>query len=240
MKLLLRAERAAFGYGGRAVVSGVDLDVHAGEFVGIVGPNGGGKTTLFRGLLGLLPPLAGRVERHGARVSYVPQRESLDPIFPLRVKDVVRMGAFGELRGLRRTTRAQRQEAQRAMERVGLSEESDAEFAGLSGGQRQRALLARALLCSPNLLLLDEPTSGVDRGAQRRILDLLVDLNMREGLAVLIVSHQIGLLREAVRDVLWVSDGRVLRGSPRELLAPDRLDRLYEAAPLAEGEATDG
>lgn len=231
---LLRVEKAAFGYAGRHVVADVDLDVRAGDFLGIVGPNGGGKTTLFRGLLGLVAPQRGTVQRSSARIGYVPQREALDSIFPLRVADVVRMGAYGDLRGLRFPTSTQRAVAERAIERVGLADESDAPFAGLSGGQRQRALLARALLGAPKVLLLDEPTSGVDRGAQRRILDLLVELNTRDGLAVLLVSHQIGLLREAAREVLWVAEGRVERGPTAQLLAPERLDRLFAVSSSSE------
>jgi len=227
MSALLSVTRATFGYAGRDVISGVDLEVHPGDFLGIVGPNGGGKTTLFRGLLGLVEPKQGRVERAAARMGYVPQRESLDPIFPLRVADVVRMGAYGALAGLRFTTAEQDAAVKRAIARVGLADQATAAFAGLSGGQRQRALLARALLGEPNVLLLDEPTSGVDRGAQRVILDFLVELNVRDGLAVLLVSHQIGLLRDAAREVLWVADGRVERGSATEFLAPDRLDRLF-------------
>ncbi len=234
MNALLHVEQAAFGYAGRSVLAGVDLEVCAGDFLGIVGPNGGGKTTLFRGLLGLVPPQRGAVERRSARIGYVPQRESLDSIFPLRVADVVRMGAYGDLRGLRFPTSAQCAAAERAIERVGLTEKSAAPFAGLSGGQRQRALLARALLGEPNVLLLDEPTSGVDRPAQRRILDLLVELNVRDGVAILLVSHQIGLLREAAREVLWVAEGRVERGPAPELLAPERLDRLFAASPSSE------
>lgn len=234
MSVLIRVSKASFGYGGRAVIARVDLEVRAGDFLGIVGPNGGGKTTLFRGILGLLRPLAGNVEREGARLGYVPQRDSLDPIYPLRVEDVVRMGAYGDLTGMRRVTAERRGAAEAAIERVGLGAKMGAPFSGLSGGERQRALLARALLCRPNVLLLDEPTSGVDRGAQRRILDLLVELNVRDGLSVLIVSHQIGLLREAAREVLWVAEGRVERGGAAELLAPERLDRLYAAGAAAE------
>ena len=236
MTSLVTVSQAAFGYAGKPVVAGVDLAVRAGDFLGIVGPNGGGKTTLFRGLLGLVPPLAGRVDRHATRIGYVPQRESLDPIFPLRVEDVVRMGAYGELSGLRRLGRAQKAAALDAIARVGLSGEARASFAALSGGQRQRALLARALLSRPQLLLLDEPTSGVDRGAQRRILDLLLELHARDGITVLIVSHQIGLLREAAREILWVADGRVVRGRTAEFLAPDRLDDLYASSGSGESD----
>jgi zinc transport system ATP-binding protein len=233
MSARIRIEDASFGYAGRVVLAGVDLAVAPGEFLGIVGPNGGGKTTLFRGILGLVPPSAGRVDRGTTRLGYVPQRETLDPIFPLRVEDVVRMGAFGRLRGLRLLSREDRRAAAAALDRVDLSAQARAPFASLSGGQRQRVLLARALLVRPEVLLLDEPTSGVDHGAERRILDLLRDLVTHDGLAVLLVSHQIGLLREAAHEVLWVADGRVRRGPAAEFLAPERLDRLYAGARAA-------
>jgi ABC-type Mn2+/Zn2+ transport system ATPase subunit len=226
MDELLRLEGAAFGYGARTVVSGVDLAVRAGDFTGIVGPNGSGKTTLFRGLLGLLPPQRGRVVRAGVAVGYVPQRESLDAIFPLSVREVVEMGAYGRLRGLRRLGRIEKALAGELLERVELREHERAPFASLSGGQRQRVLIARALMVRPALLLLDEPTSGIDRSAEAVIQKLLRALNA-EGVAILLVSHQLGLVREEARRVLWVADGRVRAGAPRELLAPERLDRLF-------------
>jgi manganese/iron transport system ATP-binding protein len=218
-KELLRLEGAAFGYGGAPVIAGVDLAVRAGDFVGIVGPNGAGKTTLFRGMLGLVAPLAGSVVRGHRALGYVPQREALDAIYPLTVREVVELGA----------ARARRAEAAALLERVGLAGRGSAAFASLSGGQRQRALIARALMVRPELLLLDEPTSGVDRGAVVRILALLRELNA-EGLAVLLVSHQLPLVREAVQSVLLVADGRVRAGAPDELLAPGNLDRLFAGA----------
>jgi len=233
MATLLRLEQASFGYGSKTVVSGVDLTVDAGDFLGIVGPNGAGKTTLFRGLLGLLPALAGRIERAPGAIGYVPQRENLDPIYPVSVSEVVHMGAYGRLRGLRGLPRADRQRAGQLLARVGLGGKAAASFASLSGGQRQRVLIARALMKDPKLLLLDEPTSGVDRGAQQRILELLHDLHQREHIAVLLVSHQVSMLRSAVDEVLWVSDGRVVRGPTREILAPENLDRVYEDARTA-------
>ena len=230
MSVLLRLSKATFGYGGRAIVSDVDLDVSSGLFLGLVGPNGAGKTTLFRGCLGLIAPMSGRVERLTDAIGYVPQREQLDPIYPLRVDEVVHMGAYGRLHGMRRLGRAERELTRQCLARVGLAERAGAQFASLSGGQRQRVLIARALMARPQLLLLDEPTSGVDRGAQKQILELLLDLNRRENLAVLLVSHQLQMVREAVDQVLWIGGGRVVCGEARAMLAPENLDNLYAQA----------
>lgn len=230
MSVLLRLRNAAFGYEGRTIVSGVDLEVGAGAFLGIVGPNGSGKTTLFRGILGLIAPLEGTVERATAAIGYVPQRETLDPIYPLRVEEVVRMGAYGRLRGARTLPRAERTLASEALARVGLADRALHAFSALSGGQRQRVLIARALMMKPRLLLLDEPTSGVDRGAQAHILALLIELNRKEDMAILLVSHQIGMVRDAVKGCVWVADGKVRIGDARSMLAPEHLDELYSTA----------
>ena len=229
MPALITAERAAFGYHKVPVVIGVDLAVERGDFLGIVGPNGAGKTTLFRGLLGLVPALAGRVVRSTRAIGYVPQRETLDPIYPVTVEEVVQMGSFGELRGWRGVSREARERARACLEKVGLYERRTSAFSSLSGGQRQRVLIARALMVEPEVMLLDEPTSGVDRAAQARILKLLVELNRSRGMAVLLVSHQLSMVRETVRRVLWVAEGRVRQGNAAEMLAPENLDRLYGA-----------
>jgi ABC-type Mn2+/Zn2+ transport system ATPase subunit len=226
---LLRLEGAAFGYEGRPVVAGVDLTVGPGHFLGIVGPNGAGKTTLFRGILGLIAPISGRVERATSAIGYVPQREGLDALFPLRVDEVVHMGAYGRLAGLRRLHASERALARSALERVGMEDHAHAAFAALSGGQRQRVLIARALMARPSLLLLDEPTSGVDRAARTVILQLLRDLNTKDGLTILLVSHELTMLREAVQEVLWVAEGRVQRRPAAELLRPENLDQLFAA-----------
>ena len=227
MTTLLRLENVSFGYSKRAVVTGVDLTVDAGAFLGIVGPNGAGKTTLFRGILGLIPPLAGKIERFETCIGYVPQRESLDPIYPLRVEEVVHMGAYGRLGGWRTLAHAECELARVSLARVGLADRAQDSFAALSGGQRQRVLIARALMARPKLLLLDEPTSGVDRGAQKLILDLLIELNQREDLAILLVSHQIGMVRDAVKGCVWVSGGSVRVGDPAVMLSHEHLDELY-------------
>lgn len=230
MSALIELRNASFGYGGVAVIRGVSLRVEAGAFLGIVGPNGSGKSTLFRGCLGLIPPLTGSVERHTSAIGYVPQREQLDPIYPLRVDEVVHMGAYGRLRGWRGLRDEDRELAVRCLERVSMADRAQSAFASLSGGQRQRVLIARALMSRPALLLLDEPTSGVDRTAQGQILELLTTLNRHEHVAVLLVSHQIAMVRDAVDEVLWVDGGSVGRGDARTMLASENLDRLYGAS----------
>ena len=215
------------------MLSGVDLTVSPGTVLRIMGPNGAGKTTLLRGLLGLLRPIAGRVEVHTERIGYVPQRESLDSLFPLTVQEVVEMGCFARLRGLRRPSREDRSLAQASLERVGLGGSGPMAFAALSGGQRQRVLLARALVMRPRVLLLDEPTSGVDAATTREIYRLLDELAFEEGIAVLLVSHQVAPVREEASEILWVADGTVTRGPAEELLDGERLEGLLLGGGLA-------
>jgi manganese/iron transport system ATP-binding protein len=231
---LVRLRGAAFGYGRSAVISGVDLEVAAGDVIGIIGPNGGGKTTLFRGILGLLPPLAGSVERSVREVGYVPQGGELDPIYPLTVAEQVELGAAARLSPLGRLRAEDGELARRSLERVGLLERWRDPFAALSGGQRQRVLIARALMARPRLLLLDEPTTGVDRPAVESILGLLGELALG-GLAVLLVSHDLVLLREAVREVLWVANGAVRHGTASELLSEGALEGLFSAGRIPGG-----
>ena len=227
---LIRLRSAAFGYRGTKVLEGVSLDVEPGRTVGIIGPNGSGKTTLIRGLIGLIEPVSGTVERPATQVGYVPQREELDAAFPVTVEEVVHMGACGRLTRWGRLRPEDRDLAAQSLERVGLAHRARDLFAALSGGQRQRVLIARALMARPRVLLLDEPTSGIDVTAQRVVSELLLELRDHEQLAVLLVTHQLQVLRRIADVVLWVSDGRVVAGTPEEMLRPDRLDELFTPA----------
>ena len=208
---LLRLEDADFGYEGRAIVHRASLVVRADEFVVLVGSNGSGKSTLLRGLLGLLPPLAGRVERRGGlRIGYVPQRETLDPLYPLSAADVVMMGAARDLRPWQLLRKAERERAHAALAACGATDFATRRYAALSGGQRQRVLLARALATAPELLLLDEPTAGVDPAAERALLDLLGDLAHTRHLAVWMVTHHLHAVAGRFDRVATVEEGRVV------------------------------
>lgn len=214
---MLTLTGASFGYRGKAVLSDVSLSIGRGDFVGIVGPNGSGKSTLLKGMTELLPALSGSVRREVERLGYVPQRGALDPVYPLSVEEVVHMGAYARLRGLRGLSKDERRFADECLARVELSARRKELYSELSGGQRQRVLIARALMMRPELLLLDEATTGVDRPTQEVILDVLSELNRSQGVAILFVTHDLGSLLSRVHDLIWILEGSVHRGAPEDL-----------------------
>jgi ABC-type Mn2+/Zn2+ transport system ATPase subunit len=233
MSALVTLTDVSLGYGTRPVLAHVSLAVERGEFAALLGRNGAGKTTLFRGMLGLIPVLAGRVEygfdRRNAPPGYVPQKESLDPIFPLTAYDVVLMGAAARVPPLGRVGARRRRLAAECLTRVGLADVAGEPFWALSGGQKQRVLIARALAVEPALLLLDEPTAGVDPGAEAAIIDVIARLHRDDGLTVVIVSHDLRLIREVVGSVIWVGNGAVTKGATTEMLSAERLVDAFGA-----------
>ena len=210
---IIEFEDVSFSYDREPVLKDVTIRIAERDFVSIVGPNGGGKTTLLKLILGLLTPTRGTLrvfdvtpERARPRVGYMPQYAQLDPQFPVNVLDVVLMGRLGT--GSRRAgigpyRGAARRIAQRVLEEVGLAEMGRRPFSALSGGQRQRVLIARALACEPDLLLLDEPTSNLDIGIQDDFYELLRHLSER--LTVILVSHDVGFVSKLVRTVVCVN-----------------------------------
>lgn len=217
---LLAARGLAFGYGDETVVRDVSLAIRAGEFWCWIGPNGCGKSTLLRGLLGLLPPRAGSLEiapqlADRARIGYVPQRGELNGALPTTVRELVELGLVRS-----RVPRAERAAAVRAaLAQVGLSELAERSFWSLSGGERQRALLARALVRRPQLLLLDEPTEGLDVATQQALLATLDALHRSEQIALVVVTHRHEIAREHADHVARFAEGRVVAG-PREAVLP--------------------
>ncbi len=230
---LITLREASFGYEGRAIVHDVSLEIEKGSFVALLGPNGAGKTTLLRGLVGLLPVLSGTLEygfdRDQSPIGYVPQRDVLDPIFPLTAIEVVRMGTYARLGPLRPVGAAERLRSADCLRQVGLEEMAERRFAELSGGQKQRVLIARALAAEPRLLVLDEPTAGVDPTASAAILDVVGRLNREQGMTVLLVTHQLRTLGALAGIVVWVQGGQATTGPAATMLAPERLTELLGA-----------
>jgi len=227
---LIRLEDASIGYGGRALMSGISVSVESEDFLAVVGPNGGGKTTLLRTLLGTLPPVAGAcssVEPLG--VGYVPQRDHVDALWPLSCGDVVSMGRVPGIGPWRRARSEDGEAARRALARVGLDSLWERSFGTLSGGQRQRTLIARALASEPALLALDEPTNGMDPSAELSAMDLLRDLHGAGGIAVVMVSHRLEAVANYARRLAFVDKDQGLWkvGPLEEMLRPDALGRLY-------------
>jgi ABC-type Mn2+/Zn2+ transport system ATPase subunit len=230
---LVTLRDASFGYGNEPVLEHVNLKIESGEFVALLGPNGAGKTTLLRGIVGLLPAIAGDLQygfdRDSNPVGYVPQRDALDPIFPLTASEVVLMGTYARLSPLQPVARAQHRVAAECLGQVGMHAVAEQRFASLSGGQKQRVLIARALAADPRLLVLDEPTAGVDPGAAAAIMDVVGRLNRERGLTVLLVTHQLRMLRPLAGIVVWVQGGRAVRGPAEEMLAPERIAEVLGA-----------
>ena len=227
MSLAVELRGVSFGYhGGPPVLEGVDLAVGSGEFVAIAGPNGGGKTTLLRVVLGLEQPTSGsallfgepatRCSRRSA-IAYLAQRALAGGEAPVTVREVVSAGrlAAGPLLGsLRRTDRVVVDEA---IVRVGLTASAGRPLRTLSGGMQQRAFIAKALAAEPELLVLDEPTTGVDAASQESLAELLAELHGELGVTILYVSHEFGAVEKFVQRVVLIRGGIVFDGAPHEL-----------------------
>ena len=218
------------------VLDDVSLHVASGSFLAIIGPNGAGKTTLLQVILGLVRPASGSVRIFGKppaeldgerrRIGYVPQIMSVDVNFPISVREVVLMGRYGRMGLFRRPTRADQSAAAQALERVGIVNLADRPIRRLSGGQRQRVFLARALANEPDLLLLDEPTTGVDAASSEGLYELLRVLHA-SGITMLVVSHDVGVVATYVEGVVCINRRLVAHGRPAEVLGSDELSKMY-------------
>ena len=218
MPVALRLDHVSFAYDhGALVLRDVDLTVKRGELVAIAGPNGGGKTTLLRLVLGLEQPTAGRVDVALQRKGYLPQRAQTAIDAPLTVRELVGAGRVARSRLLGPLGRGDREAVREAIERVGLSAQADRRLTTLSGGQQQRAFIAKALAGDPELLALDQPTTGVDVEAQEAVAVLLQRLGEELGMTILYVSHEFGAVEHFVERIVLVRERIVFDGAPSAL-----------------------
>lgn len=230
---ILTLDGLAVGYDRHAVLSDLKLAFKRGSFTALLGANGSGKSTLIKTMLGIIPPVAGRMEfktvaGHEAVFGYVPQRESLDPIFLLSSFEVVLMGVCGRVRPGRLVSKGERDWARNCLEQAGAAELGRKQFSELSGGQKQRVLIARALAAKPDFLLLDEPTSGIDVTVKHSIMELLRRIHQEQRQTILMASHDLPVVRQYVQHVVWLRDGKILEGPPAELLARDKMEAILD------------
>jgi zinc transport system ATP-binding protein len=222
---IIELENVSFSYGGEPVLKNINLQIEQGEYIGVIGPNGGGKTSFVKLLLGLLNTQTGTVRLWGAnashfserrRIGYVPQRVgSSDFRLPITVEEVVHFGAKSK------------DDAAAAMRRIGIIDLAQRPLAELSGGQQQKVFIAKALASSPEVLILDEPTAGVDVKSQDDFYQLIARLNSEDGLTIIMVSHDIDVVVNEVSKLVCINEELVYHGLPKEFMEKDYLSKLY-------------
>lgn len=203
--------------GNNLILDNISFCVHAGEFIGLIGPNGAGKTTLLKVLLGLTPATHGKLSKKPKAIGYVPQRGyTHDNQVPLSVLEVVKLGSRGNL-----------EQAKQALHDVKMQDAAGKRFTELSGGQQQRVLIAKALAGSPSILLLDEPTTGIDESSQADFFDILTKLAKRD-ISVIMVSHDVDTVLRLVTRVICLNRSVLYDGSPKHFEADKYLPRFYD------------
>ena len=217
---------------GHAVLEDINLELEAADFLGLIGPNGGGKSTLLKVMLGLIKPDRGEIRIFGltpeaarGRVGYMPQKTVFDQSFPVKVLDVVLMGRYTRTGLFHRYGPADRKAARRALEAVGMEDRAEREIGALSGGEQQRVFVARSLVSDPELLLLDEPTAGVDSAQQTEFYDLLCHLNHELGIAIVLVSHDVTAISKYVSKIACLNQRLYYHGS-KEITNED-IEKAY-------------
>jgi zinc/manganese transport system ATP-binding protein len=230
----VRVDRVGLRFGARALWEGLSFELGAGEFLAVLGPNGTGKTSLVRMIMGLLRPSAGVVEVNGqapararAGIGYIPQHRAFDPGLPLRGRDLVRLGLDGQRWGIGRARRQAEARVAGALQEVGAAAYADRPVGRLSGGEQQRLRIAQALVSDPSLLLADEPLLSLDLASQRMVTSLLDARRRSSGTPVVFVTHDINPVLAMVDRVLYLAPGDWAIGPAREVLTSETLSSLY-------------
>lgn len=204
-------QNVSLGYDSAPVLQGVSFAIYPGGLIGLAGPNGSGKTTLFRAILGLLPILGGSLSRHCplSNFGYVPQSAALDPQFPLSVAEIVEMGAYGRVKPYQPLPAQEKKRVEEVLDQVGMPHLIAQSFFACSGGQKQRILIARALMVNPQIMILDEPLSGVDEESRRSITDVLIKLTRDKNIAVFFSSHDLEMVQRVADQIVRVDKGKM-------------------------------
>jgi len=226
-----------FSVRGQKILEDISFEIFNGEYIAIIGPNGGGKTTLIRMLLGLEKPTSGTIRIFGKRVKdfkewykigYVPQRAAhVDANFPATVEDIVKMGRIAKRKLFATMTKEDKQAVYDAMQKMDILNLKDKMVGTLSGGQRQRVMIARALASAPKILILDEPNTGVDVKSQQRFYRLLGELNKREGITILFITHDIGVIADDIGRLFTINQKATICNDPKKVLSCEDMSALY-------------
>jgi ABC-type Mn2+/Zn2+ transport system ATPase subunit len=231
---LVKLDNLSIGYNGRSVLSGISLTIARASFTAILGVNGSGKTTLLKTVLGLLPPVAGRIEVSPAGSSlmfgYVPQSTQFDPVYLLTAFEVALMGAYSRVRPGRFVPPTERAFTRECLHAAGAEEFARKRFSELSGGQKQRVLIARALTTRPDILVLDEPTAGVDNTATHATMDFISQVREERNITVLLVTHDFAMVRQYADQVIWLHEGKVVYGAAHEMLTAEHIKKMLEGS----------
>ncbi len=234
---IIKIEHLSFAYGDNQVLQDVSLDIHAGDYLGIIGPNGGGKTTLIRLLVGLEQPDKGTISLYGtplpkfkdwSNFGYVAQKvTNVDTHFPVTVKDIVAMGRYGIGHLGRRLNKDDQKIITESLAHVDLTKYASRMINQLSGGELQRVFIARALAQQPKVIILDEPTVGVDIEIQKQFYTLLKKLNQELGITLVLISHDVDVMTKEVTEIACINRGLVYHGDPQKFVKEEHVHDLY-------------
>jgi ABC-type Mn2+/Zn2+ transport system ATPase subunit len=228
-KEIIKFTNTSIGYGKNVIVSDINISINENDFIGIVGPNGAGKTTFLKTLLGNIKPISGTVFKDDLRFGYVPQRDNVQPLLPYTVSEVVMMGRYALSGPFKRMTEKDKEIVAESLTYIGMIDQKDENYNSLSGGQRQRTLIARALAVKPNVLILDEPTNGMDTPSHYSLLDLIERLHAEKNLTIFLVSHLLTDVANIVKKIMLLDRNNFQFGNIEDVLSEENLKRTYSS-----------